>query len=218
MAITDIEQFNQRLNSLLKYHHKYCDEFIAEVWFSVCNEHLTDEEFKEGCILVFRKKDFLPPLDDFVKLVKGETEALREYETGESWVKIIDLAEKASSQSPDHKAERRDVLASLAPAHSYALNHLGGLSALSQVSPADHHWKRKEFFHLCSTYQQVEEIRQAGRARQAIAISGGDKKALPEGSVQPVAFEYNRGNGQDLELAEVATRQPGFISIGDAVF
>lgn len=220
MAISDIETFSKRLTSLLKYYHKPVDDVIQDVWFTICDQLLTDEEFNQGMILTMRKKDFLPPIDEFIKLVKGNHEVLDEYEAGEIWEAIVSLLGGASSPLPEHATPRRAFLDSLAPVYTYALRKLGGLQSLSYAPVDQLVWKRKEFFGYCKSYRQVEELRHEGNERAKAAAVAGDKaiRALPQSTLDAVAFQLDNEPERELVEAAAPRSNNGLTSIGDALF
>lgn len=217
MTIANIEQFNRRLASLLRYYHKPVDELIQEIWFSACDAVLSDEEFFDAIALTLRKKDFLPPIDVFIKSVKGG-ELLADFQAGEVWEKIVMLSAIATSSREEHKIERLLFVDSLAPAYRHALDRLGGLAAIGLVPVENLHWKQKEFISCSKNFQQVEELRKEGNERASAAALGGDGavKALPQSTVDVVDVGGNNEPYREREREFVPNR--GFSNIGDLLF
>lgn len=212
MTINNVEQFSERLVSLLRYYNKPCDGFVQEAWLGECDKHLTDAEFYEGCILTIRKREFLPPVDEFIKLLKGDSTVLDEFEAVEAWDEIVSLMGISSS------GDRRDTdrimvfMQATAPAPLYALKKLGGLYKLAQLPEKNLEWKRKEFMELCRLYCQVEQMKRDGRGDRAPRILEGaaPQKALHGATVDTIAI--------DPQNEKEAVPAYGFTSIGDALF
>ena len=218
--ITNLEDFTKRLRSLLKYYHKPTDDFIEDTWFSVCNQFLTDQEFLEGAILCMRRRDFLPPIDEFIKLVKGTHEVVSDFEAAEIWDRIVSFLGRASSSLPEHAIPRRAFLDALPPVYTYALNKVGGLAGLGYAPVDQLVWKRKEFMGFCKSYRQVEELKEEGKARITAAAIGGDEavKALPQSTLDAIAFDVVDTPERELEPVAAPSRSNGLTSIGDALF
>lgn len=212
MTIENVKLFGSRLASFLKYFNKPCDDFVQEAWLSECDKHLSDQEFYDGCILTIRKCQFLPPVDDFIKLVKGSSTALTEFETAEAWDIIVQLLGIVSSRSERDQGRISIFGDTAAPAHLYALNKLGGLFKLSQLPEEDLHWKRKEFMEFCQLYEQVEEMRREGSGTPRTLGGGAPQKALSGVTVDAIAF----GTQNDKQVETVPAH--GFTSVGDALF
>lgn len=215
--IKDIEVFTKHLSSLLKYYGKAVDDVTLDAWFVVCNESLSDSEFLEACLLVRRKKDFIPPIDGFISLVRGDAERLAEFESGETWDRIMKLTEIAHSRSPEHKEARAAFFSVLQPQYDYALKKLGGLVALGLCPKVELHWKRKEFMDHVKLFREIasrDTRRTSDKVEQPAATL-----ALPESHLQRIHVPL-AGEEGDPEPVEVlresrSIHSKGFSRLGD---
>jgi hypothetical protein len=188
--IRDIEQFTKVLKELLEYYGKPANETAISVWFSVCNQNLTDEEFLQTVTLCMRQRDRVPAIDEFVGLLKGDPVALEDIALQDAWKSILEAAAISNSQDKDHTAFRAAVLNQmLTDSQRYALQQLGGFSRLGELGADDLTWKCKDFYRLCKSYNQ--------KLKHPLT----EDKQLP-GSVSP----------------GVSIKRKGFSSLGESLF
>jgi len=167
--INNVHNFTKKLTALLAYFQKPLSEEIKDVWFLVCNQALTDEEFDKAFELTIRRSSFLPPTDEFVNLVKGDRALFEEYEDSEVWHQIKVLIQIAKSTDKVDTERRRAYIASLAPVHAHALSRTGTLAEMSFLPNLE--WKRSEFLDHCKMYRSIQCQQKGGKEAQAIAPS-----------------------------------------------
>lgn len=169
--IQDIERFTRILGDLLAYYHKPMNTTVSDRWFIRCNQELTDLEFAECVGLCLDEKAYLPPINEFIGLVRGDAKALDEVGALEAWGAIE--ASLGQASSPDYAEAREDLIESLTPAQASALRQLGGIFKLSMISPKDLEWKRKEFLQMVKTYEGGAIAK--ARSQKFLAGSSGFK-------------------------------------------
>lgn len=169
--INNVHNFTKKLGAMLRYFHKPADEEIKDVWFMICNQALTDEEFDKAFELVIRRSSFLPPIDDFIKLVKGDRALWEEMEAEIIWEHLIDLSQIATSTWKPDVERRRGYLETLKPAYAHGLSRIGGLVSLGNVPVESTHWKKKDFMMYVSKYKQMEQFEAEQEQQAAIAPS-----------------------------------------------
>jgi hypothetical protein len=211
--IIDVDNFTKKLTALLRYFHKPLDEPIKDVWFLVCNEALNDEEFNRAFELVIRKSDFLPPVDGFVKLVKGDRALKDEFESEEVWERLIELSAIATSTRPEHIEERKAYIKTLKPIYAHGLNKIGGLTSLGAVAPEDTHWRKRDFLTYVSKYRQVTE----GREAEALTPPSMPSPTLPQGDRPELEINSLEWHLEAMNTAKSPRRSDGLgkISISD---
>ncbi len=194
--IHDIEQFTKVLKELLEYYGKPANETAISVWFSVCSESLTDEEFLQAVTLCMRQRDRIPAIDEFVGLLKGDPNALENIALQDAWKSILEAAAIANSRDKDHTAFRLKVKESLTPAQSYALTQLGNFTGLGELSSEDLVWRQKRFVQLCKSYEQ---------GQKQLRLAGGESSDPVD--IRCLISEQNTS----------ITKSKGFSSLGDAL-
>lgn len=181
--ILDQIQFNRLLTDLLAYYGKPINETVQAAWFVACSEDLDDDRFSAAVVACFRECRFMPTINEFIALVKGDNEALETEGNIKAWEAIMEGAKIAGSLREDHIEQRSQITQSLNPAQRRALYLVGGFTKIGELPQNDLHWRRKEF---------LETVKNIGAGVEAL-----DRKL--EGSLSPIAgtaataLEYIQG-------------------------
>lgn len=174
--IHNTDQFVKVLKDLLAYYHKPANDTAIAIWLSSCSKVMNDEQFYQAVTLCFEEKSQLPPINEFIALIAGDSKALEELSIAQAWDAIIEGSAIASSTRPEHITRRQEILANLTAAQFKALHQLGGFSRLGQVSTDDLVWRRKNFLEMCKIYKEGEKATQKAfkPSHSSLELSSGN--------------------------------------------
>ena len=116
---------------LMDWFNRSFEEKTIDRLHQRLSQHLTTEQFQEAALIVFDKARFFPTVEEFVEAVKGNPATV----AIEEWGKCLKAASSANSA----------YITDISPAGKFALQKMGDISGLGQLTEDQHSWKQKEF-------------------------------------------------------------------------
>ena len=209
-VIKDTKVFEQRLGALLGYYKRNISEQVIEWWFEAVDDSLNDEQFERACFQCIRTQRYLPAIAEFIELVTPSQESIQSYEDNQVWQGIVHhLGSMHPASAGQYKKARKRFISNLLPECQYALERLGGLSVLAQVSSDDLHWREKDFQTYIKAYRVQQ---QAGNVPPSQpALQSESVQCLPESQSAEVEF----ASTQAVSIAQGS--REGFSRLGDLI-
>lgn len=154
------EQIVDKLSDLLEFYGKPINGLVIQAWIgTVADAGLSLEEFSNACVSCLRQNKFMPSIDEFMDIIRGDIKVLEAASNANAWSLVLEASAISTSQTPEHHRRRYEIIQQLTSAQERALKSVGGFYSLGQLSPRDLQFRQRDFIQHCETYQKGDEVR-----------------------------------------------------------
>lgn len=214
MSITNLKAFSENLGALLGFYNRQISDPVLRWWFEAVDESLSDADFDRACFKCMKTQRYLPPINEFIELVTPSQESIQAYEDGTKWGAIVHHSQRLHPAiAQQNKKGRQRFLGDLLPEYKYALQRLGGMQALHELSERDLYWREKDFMEYVKMYRLQQQAGNVPDSHQELKGQPDYVPQLPEPRSQPVNFSDQVP--RECQPQSVNNNQNGFSKIGD---